>query len=158
MSIATTNTLPDTLPNTMSTTLPNTMNQKYSEFIELFVDMIFNNLTCRQNTDYKVSISIGKRSGKYFQEYLHTGFKNPVVIVNILDGHARITIRNFSGDGGHVTFNMDYMNNIQVQKIQVQEVQGAKFGKDTLCGTLRSEIDFHYVPADMDYHIQIVRM
>lgn len=117
---------------------------KYKEFIDAFADMIKNNLNRIKNTDCKVSISIGKRKKQCFQEFLHTTFKNPVVIMGVCQNYPQITIRSFDTyNGGQITLTLDMIQNIKVEKVS---------GK----GNLKYEIDFHYIPADMDYHIQIV--
>lgn len=117
---------------------------KYKEFISAFADMIANNLNRIENTNCKVSISVGKRNNQCFQEFLHTTFKNPVVIVGFYQNYPQITIRSFDTyNGGQTTLTLDMMENIKVKKISGRT-------------NLKYEIDFHYTPANMDYHIQIV--
>lgn len=118
---------------------------KYYEFVKVFSDMIGNNLNKKQNSNCKVSIAVGEKKNQCFQEYLHTVFKNPVVIVGMYQNHPQIIVRSFDTyNGGQTIIALDMMEDIKIKTIQLSDHNA------------KHEIDFHYVPANIDYHIQVV--
>lgn len=118
---------------------------KYYEFVKVFTDMIGNNLNNKYNNNCKIFIAVGKRNNHCFQEYLHTVFKNPVVIASMCQNYPQIIIRSFDTyNGGQTTITLDMMENIKIKTIQLND------------HNLKYEINFHYIPANMDYYIQIV--